>query len=58
MKIAPPIYLMRYIEFKDGKVVPAKPLPFYLKPAFNRYCKRVEAAKKRRQAMFNMIKED
>ena len=55
MKIAPPIYLMSYIDFKDGKVVPAKPVPKIFQKGFNRYCKKVEAADKRREEMFNNI---
>lgn len=58
MKIAPPIYLMNYIDFKDGKVVPAKPIPKIYQKSFDRYCKRVEDAKKRKEEMFDSITKD
>lgn len=41
-KITPPMALIPYIEFEDGKVVSTKPIPWYLKPAFKRYCKAIE----------------
>ena len=55
MKIAPPVLLMPYITFENGKPVPKKPLPFFLKPAFKRYCNAVERADKRREKMFDDI---
>lgn len=57
MKIVPPKRLMQYISFEDGKVVLEKPLPFYLRPAFNRYCRQIEQTKQRRQEKMSSRKD-
>ena len=46
---------MDYIDFEDGKVVPAKPIPKIYQKSFDKYCKKVEAANRRKQEMFDNI---
>ena len=56
MKLSPPpFYLMRYVKFKDGNVVAAKPVPKIFQKAFNNYCQQVETAKARHQEMLDNI---
>ena len=57
MKIVPPVELMEYISFEDGKVVATKELPQHLKAKFERFCKKIEKAERRRQRMRNLFKD-
>lgn len=57
MKISAPIYLLPYIDFEDGKVVPAKPIPKIYQISFRRYCKRIEQAEKKRQEKMSSRKD-
>ena len=54
-KIAPPMALMPYITFENGEVVPSKPIPWYLKPAFRRFCERIKRDKERKKNMHDKI---
>ena len=49
---------MKYISFENGKVVLAKPLPKRLETEFKEYCKKYEAAQKKRQNMLSGLIED
>ena len=57
MKMSAPIYLLPYIDFEDGKVVPAKPIPKIYQKSFHRYCKRIEQAEQRRQENMSLQKD-
>lgn len=54
-KIAPPMALMPYITFENGEVVAEKPIPWFLKPAFKKYCERIKREKERKQKMIDKI---
>lgn len=57
MKIVPPIALMKYISFEDGKVVATKEIPKHLKAKYKRFCMKIEKAERRRQRMRNLFED-
>ena len=57
MQIAPPIVLLPYVDFKNGKVVPAKQIPQFLEKKFEQYCKDFEEAKRQQQQKIHLLTE-
>ena len=53
MIIRPPLLLLRYITFKDGRVVAKKPIPKFLQKSFDEYREKVDKANARCERMFD-----
>ena len=56
VKITPPIDLLPYVAFENGKVVPSKPIPKKLQKKFERFCKDFEAINERHKQRFYTIR--